>query len=182
MSELKPITVYVHSAGPNPFKVTILLEELAVPYTTIVVEDPKEDWFVAINPNGRVPTIEDPNSDIILWESGAIMEYLVETYDVNQRLCGTSTSNIPLAKERYVGEIARVISVLDNILGGKQYLVDGRLTYADLAFVPWNRVVSQHPFFKTSLWEKHAILKQYPSFSAWQERLNDLPSVKAAYK
>ncbi|KAK6723266.1 hypothetical protein SNK04_002117 [Fusarium graminearum] len=213
MSQLKPITVYVHSAGPNPFKVTILLEELAVPYTTIVVEDPKEDWFVAINPNGRVPTIKDPNSDIILWESGAIMEYLVETYDVNQRLCGTSTSSkweikqylhfqvsgqgpyygqamwfhkcpqdIPLAKERYVGEIARVISVLDKILGGKQYLVDGRLTYADLAFVPWNRVVSQHPFFKTSLWEKHAILKQYPSFSAWQERLNNLPSVKAAYK
>lgn len=35
--------------------------------------------------------------------------------------------DIPLAKERYVGEIARVISVLDKILGGKQYLVDGRL-------------------------------------------------------
>ncbi|UZP34442.1 hypothetical protein NXS19_002258 [Fusarium pseudograminearum] len=213
MSELEPTTVYVHSAGPNPFKVTILLEELAVPYTTIVVEDPKEDWFVAINPNGRVPAIKDPNSDIVLWESGAIMEYLVETYDVNQRLCGTSTSSkweikqylhfqvsgqgpyygqamwfhkcpqdIPLAKERYVNEIARVISVLDKVLAGRKYLVDGKLTYADLAFVPWNRVVSQHPFFKTSLWEKHTILKQYPSFSAWQERLNDLPSVKAAYK
>ncbi|QPC76301.1 hypothetical protein HYE68_007053 [Fusarium pseudograminearum] len=213
MSELEPITVYVHSAGPNPFKVTILLEELAVPYTTIVVEDPKEDWFVAINPNGRVPAIKDPNSDIVLWESGAIMEYLVETYDVNQRLCGTSTSSkwqikqylhfqvsgqgpyygqamwfhkcpqdVPLAKERYVNEIARVISVLDKVLAGRKYLVDGKLTYADLAFVPWNRVVSQHPFFKTSLWGKHAILKQYPSFSAWQEHLNDLPSVKAAYK
>ncbi|PCD38823.1 hypothetical protein FGRA07_00094 [Fusarium graminearum] len=135
MSQLKPITVYVHSAGPNPFKVTILLEELAVPYTTIVVEDPKEDWFVAINPNGRVPTIKDPNSDIILWESGAIMEYLVETYDVSGQgpYYGQAMwfhkcpQDIPLAKERYVGEIARVISVLDKILGGKQYLVDGRL-------------------------------------------------------
>ncbi|RGP72439.1 glutathione s-transferase chloride channel [Fusarium sporotrichioides] len=213
MSALKPITVYAHSAGPNPFKVTIVLEELAVPYTKVVVDNPKEDWFVAINPNGRLPAIKDPNIDIVLWESGAIVEYLVETYDNDGKLCGTSPSNkweikqylhfqmsgqgpyygqamwfhkcpqdIPLAKERYVGEIIRVIGVLDNILEGKKYLVDGKLTYADLAFVPWNRVISQHPAFETSLWKKHDIVHRYPNFSAWHERLNNLPSVQAAYK
>jgi glutathione S-transferase len=163
MSELKPITVYVHSAGPNPFKVIIVLEELSVPYTKIVVDDPKEDWFVAINPNGRVPAIKDPNSNIVLWESGAIMEYLVETYDVDKRLCGASPASkweikqylhfqmsgqgpyygqamwfhkcpqdIPIAKERYVNEIIRVISVLDNILEGKKYLVDDKLSVLTL--------------------------------------------------
>lgn len=36
---------------------------------------------MAINPNGRVPAIEDPNTKLTIWESGTIMEYLVETYD-----------------------------------------------------------------------------------------------------
>jgi glutathione S-transferase len=106
MSELQPITVYVHGksplpyisvdqlgltppvleAGPNPYKVVIAAEELSVPYKTIVVKDPKEEWFAAINPNGRVPAIVDPNTNITLWESGAIVEYLVETYDKQGKL------------------------------------------------------------------------------------------------
>ncbi|KAL4727070.1 hypothetical protein ACLX1H_005970 [Fusarium chlamydosporum] len=213
MSEIKPITVYVHTAGPNPYKVTILLEELAIPYTTIVVDDPKVDWFVKINPNGRVPAIIDPNHDITLWESGAIMEYLIDTYDAEGRLTSTNTldkwqikqylyfqmsgqgpyygqamwfhkcpDDIPLAKKRYVNEMTRVISVLDKTLEGKKYLVGNKLTYADLAFVPWNRVARKHPFFETSLWKEHDILHKYKNFAAWQERLDSLPSVQAAYK
>jgi glutathione S-transferase len=33
-----------------------------------------------------VPTIIDPNTDLTLWESGAIIEYLVETYDKEGKL------------------------------------------------------------------------------------------------
>ncbi len=32
-------------------------------------------------PTFSVPCIEDPNTNIVLWESGAIIEYLIETYD-----------------------------------------------------------------------------------------------------
>lgn len=42
--------------------------------------DMKES-YLSINPNGRVTAIEDPTTDITLWESGAIIEYLIETYD-----------------------------------------------------------------------------------------------------
>ncbi|KAF7533995.1 hypothetical protein G7054_g6606 [Neopestalotiopsis clavispora] len=83
---MDPITVYVHTGGPNPWKVIIILGELGLPYTKAVVDNPKEDWFIAINPNGRLPAIIDPNKGLTLWESGAIVEYLVETYDKQQRL------------------------------------------------------------------------------------------------
>ena len=41
----------------------------------------KKEPYVKVNPNGRVPAIEDPNTGISLWESGAINEYLVDQYD-----------------------------------------------------------------------------------------------------
>lgn len=50
------------------------------------MQDPKEEWFKAINPNGRVPTIVDRNTGVTLWESGAILEYLVDTYDKEGKL------------------------------------------------------------------------------------------------
>ena len=107
--------------------------------------------------------------------------------------------DIPLAKKRYIEQIARVFEVLDNILTDKEYLVDNKLlvslllvhdfvsnseysTYADLAFVPWNRVAAKVPFFKEPLWERYQVEKKYPHYVAWQNRLSELPSVKRAYK
>lgn len=44
----------------------------------------KEDWFLKINPNGRIPCLTDTFDDgepIRLFESGSMMQYLVATYD-----------------------------------------------------------------------------------------------------
>ncbi|KAJ5585801.1 hypothetical protein VI817_008873 [Penicillium citrinum] len=80
---LKPITLYGCGLGPNPWKVVMVFEQLGLPYENKVLafEDMKKEPFESINPNGRVPAIEDPNTGITIWESGAILEYLVETYD-----------------------------------------------------------------------------------------------------
>lgn len=87
MSDLRKIKLYgVH--GPNAGKVILLLEELGLPYETdpIPLTDVKNPRYVAINPNGRLPAIHDPNTDLTQWESGAIIEYLTETYDKEFKL------------------------------------------------------------------------------------------------
>lgn len=48
--------------------------------------DLKKEPYEKINPNGRVPAIEDPNTGMTVWESGAIIEYLVDTYDKSNKL------------------------------------------------------------------------------------------------
>jgi glutathione S-transferase len=48
---------------PNGWKASIALEELGLPYAThfinILEGEQKKPWFVAINPNGRIPAIID---------------------------------------------------------------------------------------------------------------------------
>lgn len=68
---------------PNGYKVSIVLEELDLPYALKVLRlaegDQKQPEFLAINPNGRIPAIVDrANGDFPVFESGAIMLYLAE--------------------------------------------------------------------------------------------------------
>jgi len=89
---MKPITVYWRNTAPNPGKTLIILEELGLPYQTqwMELEDLKKPPFEAINPNGRLPAITDPNTGITLWETGAINMYLVEKYDKEEKITYTS--------------------------------------------------------------------------------------------
>lgn len=101
MSEFKPIKVW-GKRGPNPPKVSIVLEELGLPYEVVLVDlsNVKTPEYAAINPNGRVPAIYDPNTELTLWESGAIVEYLIERYDTEQKLSfPKGTNNSYLTKQ-----------------------------------------------------------------------------------
>jgi glutathione S-transferase/GST-like protein len=69
---------------PNGHKISIALEELALPYALHVLDlgrnEQKEPWFTAINPNGRIPAIVDrANGGFAVFESGAILIYLAES-------------------------------------------------------------------------------------------------------
>ena len=49
----------------------------------------KEDWFLEINPNGRIPALTDTFTDgspIRLFESGSILQYLIDRYDTEHKL------------------------------------------------------------------------------------------------
>lgn len=67
----------------------IVLNELGLPYESEFPK-PHEEPYLSVNPNGRFPAIEDPNTGIILWESGSIIEYLLDVYDPGKDLGYTS--------------------------------------------------------------------------------------------
>jgi glutathione S-transferase len=100
-SQIKPIKVWGQPPSPNPFKIAIILKELNLPTEVIHVpfEDVKKPEYLALNPNGRLPTIHDPNTGITLWESGAIIDYLLEHYDKAHRI-----SFVPETPEFYIAK------------------------------------------------------------------------------
>jgi GST-like protein len=67
---------------PNGRKVSILLEELGLPYTVHTVNIGKDEQFapdfLAISPNNKIPAIVDHDTGVKQFESGAIMVYLAE--------------------------------------------------------------------------------------------------------
>lgn len=72
------------SPTPNGHKASVTLEELELPYETHAIDlaknVQKEDWFLLLNPNGRIPVIVDreEGDGLAIFETGAIMIYLAE--------------------------------------------------------------------------------------------------------
>jgi glutathione S-transferase/GST-like protein len=73
------LTLYT-AATPNAYKVSVALEEMALPYDVVAIDlqkaEQKTPAFLVINPNGRVPALVDDGFPI--FESGAILLYLAE--------------------------------------------------------------------------------------------------------
>jgi GST-like protein len=76
------ITLFT-AATPNGRKASIMLEECGLEYKVypmaLAKGEQKQDWYLQINPNGRIPAIVDHNNDdFAVFESGAILIYLAE--------------------------------------------------------------------------------------------------------
>ena len=80
---IAPIELY-YWPTPNGWKITVMLEELGVPYEVKYINIGKGDQFepdfLKIAPNNRMPAIVDPDGPggepISVFESGAILQYL----------------------------------------------------------------------------------------------------------
>ena len=157
---------------PNGWKASVTLEELAIPYETKVVNlgkgEQKEEWYLRINPNGRIPAIVDRDEgDFAVFESGAVMMYLAEKAG---RLLPTDRKGrsrvvqwlmfqmggvgpmmgqanvffryfpekLQPAIDRYQNESRRLFEVLDRRLGESQWLADD-YSIADIANFCWVR-------------------------------------------
>lgn len=87
IQQSKPIDLYYWTT-PNGKKISIMLEELGVPYTVHLIHIGRGDQFapefLKISPNNKIPAILDPEGPggepISVFESGAILKYLAEKF------------------------------------------------------------------------------------------------------
>ena len=189
------------AATPNGHKVSIALEELGLPYSLHVLElsanEQKEPWFLAINPNGRIPAIVDRDEDdFAVFESGAILIYLAEKtgrlmpHDAKGRsrvlqwlmfqmggigpMMGQANvfyryfpEKIQPAIDRYQGEVRRLFRVLDGHLAKHEYLA-GDYSIADIANWAWVR---------THSWSGVAI-DDLTNLTRWRDQIRARPAVQ----
>jgi len=159
------------AATPNGWKVSVALEELALPYTLRALSlgklEQKEEWFLKINPNGRIPAIVDHgNGDFAVFESGAILVYLAEKTgkllpaDPKARsqvmqwlmfqmggvgpMMGQANvffryapEKIPYAIDRYQREARRLFEVMERQLKDHAYIANDEYSIADIALWCW---------------------------------------------
>ena len=86
---------------PNGVKVSIMLEEIGLPYDVHLVDFNKDDQktpeFLSLNPNGKIPAILDPDGPggkpLALFESGAILA--ISRREDRQAVAGGSGAAIP---------------------------------------------------------------------------------------
>ena len=188
------------AATPNGHKASIALEELGLPYEMHVLElsknQQKEDWFLAICPNGRIPAIVDTDADnFAVFESGAILVYLAEKTgklmptDVKGRslvmqwlmfqmggigpMMGQANvffryfpEKIQPAIDRYHGECRRLFRVLNTRLKDHEFLA-GDYSIADIANWAWVR---------THRWSGVEI-DDMPNLLRWRDQLRARPAV-----
>jgi GST-like protein len=188
------------SPTPNGWKASIMLEEIGLPYTVKPIRleklEQKQEWYLKLNPNGRIPTIVDHDEGgFAVFESGAILVYLAEKTgqlmpkDVKGRsvvlqwlmfqmggigpMQGQANvfyryapEKIPYAIERYQKETKRLYKVLDHRLVDHEYLA-GDYSIADIATWPW---VTLHGWAGVDI-------DDLPNLERWIQRVGERPAV-----
>jgi len=184
---------------PNGWKASIALEELGLPYevrmVNILAGEQRHPEYLAINPNGRIPTIVDRDEgDFPVFESGAILIYLAEK---TRRLLPTDRKGrseviqwvmfqmagvgpmqgqanvfyryfeekIPKVIARYQNETKRLYTVLDTRLSDREYLCRD-YSIADIANWSWVRA---HAWAGVEI-------DELLHLSAWHERMSERPA------
>lgn len=192
------ITLYT-AATPNGWKVSIALEEMRLPYDWKLIDfatnEQKADWYTAINPNGRIPALDDDG--FTLFESGAILMYLAEKTGqflptdvqghsrVIQWLMFQMSAVGPMmgqanvflryfpekiqpAIDRYQREVTRLFGVMDKQLAAHEYIA-GDYSIADMALWPW---VSGHDWSGVTI-------DGFDHLQRWLTLVGDRPAVQA---
>ncbi len=164
---------FYFNGSPNPTKVALFLEEAGIPYEAVSVDtrtgDQFKSEFLAINPNAKVPAIDDDG--VIMFDSNAILLYLAEKTgkflppsapknrgELLSWLMFVATGvgpffgqavhfkhfapeKIDYANNRYQFEARRHLEVLNDRLAKRRYMLGDTYTIVDMAVWGWARLV-----------------------------------------
>lgn len=194
---------------PNGRKITVALEEMALPYTVHVVDITKGEQhdpaFVAISPNHKIPAIVDPEgpagAPISVFESGAILIYLGEK-------SGRFWPRDPITRVAVLewlmfqmggfgpipGQVHHFVALKDETArryGLERFMAETRRLYDVM-----DKRLAAHQFFADELsiadfailgwaWrhERHRVdLADYPSVRRWYETMMARPAVKRGFE
>jgi len=165
----------------------------------ITAGDQHQPEFVSFSPNNKIPAIVDHDTGTKMMESCAILMYLANKFGrfvspigekyweemqwlmfqaghVGPMLGQThhfvkfNPGKAPYAEERYRKENARLYTVLENRLKGREFICD---TYSivDIATWPW---ISRYEFQKMNL-------NDFPRLKDWYLRISERPAVQRGY-
>ncbi|KFA66577.1 hypothetical protein S40285_07304 [Stachybotrys chlorohalonatus IBT 40285] len=198
---------------PNGYKASIILEELKEAYglqytwqsIDISKNIQKEPWFIAVNPNGRIPAIVDhDNNGLNVFEGNAILSYLTRRYDPEHRFSfalddddytraeswigwqhggvgpmqGQANHFVRYAKEKIPYGIQRYVGEAERLYG----ILDTQLKDRDFVVGPGRGKFSIADI--SLLGWTHGLpgstisIDQFPNVKAWYQRCVDRPGVQ----
>ncbi|MFK7830318.1 MAG: glutathione-dependent disulfide-bond oxidoreductase [Congregibacter sp.] len=208
-----PLQIY-SLATPNGVKVTVMLEELlALGHTEaeydawlINIQDGDQfsSGFVDANPNSKIPAMVDRSGaePVRVFESGAILMYLAEKFDVflPKSLTGRAEcyswlmwqmgsapflgggfghfyAYAPEKYEypinRYAMEVKRQMDVLERNLADRRYLCGDDYTIADMATFPWYGALALGKLYEAG---EFLDVSSYTNVVRWAEELFERPA------
>jgi glutathione S-transferase len=192
----KPIRLYRHALSGHSHRVELFLSLLRLPFVAIDVDlakgAHKAPEFLAKNPFGQVPVIED--GDVTVPDSNAILVYLASRYDTSRRwlpadpipaarvqqwlaIAAGPLANgpaaarlvtvfgVPLDHARAKDVAAQLFKTVDAHLSGRLFLTGDGPTIADLALYSYT---AHAP-------EGGVSLEPFPHVRAWLSRIEALP-------
>ncbi len=199
------IEFYGMANSPNVLKVAIMLEETGLDYRPHHVNGLRgENYdraFLALNPISKVPVIVDPDGAgeaTPMFESGAILIYLAETYKpelfpasgharwetlkwvmVQMSLVGPMLGQVnhfqllpseadSYAANRYRDQAARVYRNIDDRLKAFPFIGGNDYSIADIAVYPWMGYLKRHGLEE----------QDFSYLTAWRDALDQCGAVK----
>jgi GSH-dependent disulfide-bond oxidoreductase len=165
---------FYFNGAPNPNKVALFLEESGLAFELVPVDTRKGDQFkpefLAVNPNGKVPAIDDDG--VFVFDSNAILLYLAEKTGkflppntpksraqllswlmfvasglgpysgqaVHFKQAAPKDKDLEYARNRYQFEAERHYAILNDHLASSRYMVGDTYTIVDMALWGWARL------------------------------------------
>jgi glutathione S-transferase len=197
--------MYTFASSPNCWKVLAVARELSLPIEMIPIDlfngEVKSPAFLAKNPNGRVPVLEE--NGFVLWESNAILAYLAsqqpipsllpmkprERAEVDRWLYWESAHLSPAVWK--VG-FEKIVKPMLQQAADAASIAAGTADFAAVAKVLDDALVGKDyvagklsiadfaigPFVSLAAGACELAIAPYPNLCAWMARMNARESVK----